>query len=282
MTAQEYSRWSDIVAQSLEAHIRRVSNPAFCLSPVCHSISCWLFLCYACHVPTYSLPYLSNHRTRKKGVLEPAPASRLRASCQRRQDICPFLSTSLASFHVMLTHHLPFLVGRTQVPPWMKLPAFYVLDAISKNVYEPYARTFAPFVAPLFLEAYAQVDTNTRSKMEEMLLTWRTGASNQKELFGVAAQISIERGIWGTQDQHQVRPTAVSSSSIIPIKFVQTPAGRGPAAQNPLSKNQVLSELDFTLGQKERALQANPYDSLAQGHINALQQVRRHCSTICG
>src|SRR6267154_2296344 len=62
------------------------------------------------------------------------------------------------------------------------LPAFYLLDAMSKNAYEPYVRHFAPFVTGLFLETYQQVDQATRSKMEEILLTWRT---------------AIERGIWG-------------------------------------------------------------------------------------
>lgn len=58
---------------------------------------------------------------------------------------------------------------------WMKLPAFYLLDAISKNVFEPYARQFAPFVGSLFRESYGQVDQNIRSKMEEMLLTVTRG-----------------------------------------------------------------------------------------------------------
>jgi Protein of unknown function, DUF618. len=79
----------------------------------------------------------------------------------------------------------------------MKLPAFYLLDAISKNVFEPYARHFSAFVIPLFLETYEQVDQNTRSKMEEMLLTWRTGSPTGKELFGVPPQVAIERGVWG-------------------------------------------------------------------------------------
>lgn len=79
----------------------------------------------------------------------------------------------------------------------MKLPAFYVLDAISKNVFDPYASKFSAFVIPLFLETYNQVDPSTRSKMEEMLVTWRTGAPSGKELFGVAAQVSLERQIWG-------------------------------------------------------------------------------------
>lgn len=79
----------------------------------------------------------------------------------------------------------------------MKLPAFYVLDAISKNIYEPYARQFSSFVVPLYLETYRQVDDNTRGKMEEMLLTWRTGSPTGTELFGAHQQHAIERGVWG-------------------------------------------------------------------------------------
>jgi hypothetical protein len=128
----------------------------------------------------------------------------------------------------------------------MKLPAFYLLDAISKNVYEPYARHFASFVIPLFLEAYGQVDEVTRNKMEEMLFTWRTGSPAGKELFGVAPQIAIERGVWGD-------------------------------GSSRVTKAQVLSELEYTLGQKERALQANPYDTLSQNHVNVLHQVSDKC-----
>ncbi|ESK94422.1 putative pre-mrna cleavage factor cfi subunit [Moniliophthora roreri MCA 2997] len=132
-----------------------------------------------------------------------------------------------------------------KVPPWMKLPSFYLLDMISKNIYEPYARVFAGFVIPLFIETYQQVDNSTRSKMVELVLTWRTGSPTGKELFGVPAQVSIERSIW-----------AYSSSGQI-------------------TKAQVLSELEFTLGQKERALQANPADLTAQNHVNVLQQLRK-------
>jgi pre-mRNA cleavage complex 2 protein Pcf11 len=79
----------------------------------------------------------------------------------------------------------------------MKLPGLYLLDMISKNIYEPYARLFAAFIVPLFLEAYEQVDNPTRTKMEELVITWRTGGPGHRELFGVPAQVSIERGIWG-------------------------------------------------------------------------------------
>ncbi len=152
----------------------------------------------------------------------------------------------------------------------MKLPAFYLLDMISKNIYDPYARHFAAFVVPLFLETYAEVDPPTRSKMEELVLTWRTGSPAGKELFGVSSQVSIERGIWGDG--------AASSSVRFYAKrkprktkaAIQSTSFRG---STQITKSQVLSELEFILGQKERARQANPYDPVNQQHIGVLQQV---------
>jgi pre-mRNA cleavage complex 2 protein Pcf11 len=161
----------------------------------------------------------------------------------------------------------------------MKLPAFYLLDAISKNVYEPYARHFATFVNPLFLETYDQVDQSIRSKMEEMLLTWRTGAPNGKELFGVVPQVSIERGIWGGEPTHNkdvscIHPTLIRDSYSSHLHGLGVRQSTGLASgSGHISKSQVLCELEFTLGQKERALQANPYDTVSQNHVNVLQQV---------
>ncbi|KAJ7228562.1 hypothetical protein GGX14DRAFT_413709 [Mycena pura] len=136
-----------------------------------------------------------------------------------------------------------------RVPQWMKLPAFYLLDAISKNVYEPYARHFSAFVVPLFLETYGQVDEQTRSKMEEMLLTWRTGSPTSTFLFGPGSQNAIERGVWGD--------------------------GASASNSNLISTAQVLTELEFTLSQKERAFQTNPYDTTSQNHIIVLHQLRK-------
>ena len=151
----------------------------------------------------------------------------------------------------------------------MKLPAFYLLDAISKNVYEPYARRFSSFVVPLYLETYSQVDEGTRGKMEEMLLTWRTGSPTGKELFGVPQQIAIERGVWGDGGtSNLVSPLFFpcrSSSSFSQSGFY---SGTGQ-----IMKSQVLSELQFTLGQKERAVLSNPYDTTSQNHITVLHQV---------
>jgi len=68
---------------------------------------------------------------------------------------------------------------------------------ICKNISEPYTRLFSGWVIQAFLDSYHDVDQTTRSRMEELVLTWRNGSATRKELFGVAAQVAIERGIWG-------------------------------------------------------------------------------------
>ncbi|SJL04200.1 uncharacterized protein ARMOST_20315 [Armillaria ostoyae] len=158
----------------------------------------------------------------------------------------------------------------------MKLPAFYLLDMISKNIYDPYARHFAAFVVPLFLETYAEVDPPTRSKMEELVLTSRTGSPSSKDLFGVSSQVSIQHGIWddGTTSSsvhfHAKRKPHKTKAAIQSTSF------RG---STQITKSPVLSELEFILGQKERARQANPYDIINQQHIGVLQQLRKLVET---
>lgn len=93
----------------------------------------------------------------------------------------------------------------------MKLPAFYLLDAISKNVYDPYARQFSSFVVPLYLESYPMVDESTKGKMEEMLLTWRNGSPSGKTLFGPQQQDALERGLWGPASSSSVSKSVYCS-----------------------------------------------------------------------
>ena len=147
----------------------------------------------------------------------------------------------------------------------MKLPAFYLVDAICKNVYNPYSRAFAPVVASLFLDTYGQVDEQTRGKMAEMLLTWRTGGPNGRELFGVGPQVAIERGIWGNGPG--VRCTSNSSRPMFSIPAQASRGGPG------VSKQQVLSELEFAISQKERALQVAGYDVNIKNTVSVLYQV---------
>lgn len=162
----------------------------------------------------------------------------------------------------------------------MKLPAFYLLDAISKNVYDPYARRFGAIVVRLFIDTYEQVDPNTRSKMIEMLTTWRNGAPSGKELFGVVNQLAIERHIWPDDAS---RTVAVSSSTAGRRCVNRRPWHRQSSSRgNPsaISTQQVLSELEYVLSQKERAAQANPYDKQAQNHVAVLHQVSFLCPSL--
>ena len=159
-----------------------------------------------------------------------------------------------------------------QAPPFMKLPAFYLLDALCKNVYEPYARLFTPVVVRLFLDTYEAADQSMKQKMEEMLLTWRTGAPDSSRLFGVVPQVAIERQIWGGESsQSGVRLPAVPAdvAELIARLMQQSMRGGQPTVSTP----QVLSELEFVLGQKQRAAQANPADTQSITHVNILLQV---------
>jgi pre-mRNA cleavage complex 2 protein Pcf11 len=156
----------------------------------------------------------------------------------------------------------------------MKLPAFYLLDAISKNVYDPYASKFSTFVVPLFMESYGMVDPPTRSKMEEMLVTWRNGSPNGRELFGVAAQVALERRLWGNDTATSVEvvslPLMSHSLSRADVSYQPTRRNQAPP---PITKSQVLAELEVTLAQKDRACQVNPYDTNAQNQVAVLHQV---------
>lgn len=88
--------------------------------------------------------------------------------------------------------------------------------------------------------------------MEEMLVTWRTGARGGLELFGPENQLAIEKSVWST----------ASSSS------ASSSRAAGP------TKAQVLTELEVILAQKTRAVELDPYDTLSAGHVDTLTQLR--------
>lgn len=79
-----------------------------------------------------------------------------------------------------------------------KLPAFYVLDSIVKNVGTPYTLFFGRGLYQTFMEAYALVDTNTRKKMEEMLKTWKEpvpGSMDTRPVFPADVTKPIENAL---------------------------------------------------------------------------------------
>jgi len=137
-----------------------------------------------------------------------------------------------------------------RVHPAIKLPSFYLLDSISKNIGAPYTVLFSSFITALFLDSYHVVDISTRNKMEEMLVTWRTAHSGA-ELFGSGPQQTIERAVWGDSASGRSGPT----------------------------QSQVLIELDVILAQKAKAVESNPADLESRTHIDVLHQLRHMVST---
>lgn len=85
-----------------------------------------------------------------------------------------------------------------QTSPSKKLPAFYVLDSIIKNVGTPYTLFFGRQLYSTFMEAYALVDNNVRSKMVEMLKTWKEpvpGSMDTRPVFPPEVTRPIENAL---------------------------------------------------------------------------------------
>ncbi|GAA5922991.1 hypothetical protein JCM3775_006213 [Rhodotorula graminis] len=92
-------------------------------------------------------------------------------------------------------------------PPQHVLPTFYLLDSISKNIGPPYLALFGRFLERAFLQAYHAADAATRTKLEELLGTWKTGGADGGELFrahdepreGGKVQRGIEGALFGAR-----------------------------------------------------------------------------------
>jgi len=104
----------------------------------------------------------------------------------------------------------------------MKLPAFYLFDAIAKNVYDGYAAVFSHIVVSLFIDTFFQVDASTRNKMEEMLLTWRTAGPDYTEIFGSDNQLQLQTAVWGEQVRVVLLFTVLPCLRCLSVRSVQT------------------------------------------------------------
>jgi pre-mRNA cleavage complex 2 protein Pcf11 len=90
------------------------------------------------------------------------------------------------------------LLTLIQTAPAKKLPAFYVLDSVVKNVGTPYTLFFGRNLYSTFMEAYALVDNMTRRKMEEMLKTWKEpvpGSIDIRPVFPIEVTRPIENAL---------------------------------------------------------------------------------------
>jgi pre-mRNA cleavage complex 2 protein Pcf11 len=92
-----------------------------------------------------------------------------------------------------------------------------LLDAIAKNVYNPYASVFAENVTRIFIDAYEAVDPVTKVKMEEMMWTWRNSSPTRRELFGVVVQRNVENFVSSKHSSSRAPPLVSALISLYMI-----------------------------------------------------------------
>ncbi|KAL8778752.1 MAG: hypothetical protein Q9213_007265 [Squamulea squamosa] len=84
------------------------------------------------------------------------------------------------------------------VPPDRKLPAFYVLDSIAKNVGGAYTRCLGQNLYHTFMNAYASVQAPIRKKLDEMVKTWKEpvpGSTDMRPVFPAEVTRPIETNL---------------------------------------------------------------------------------------
>lgn len=188
--------------------------------------------------------------------------------------------------------------NKTQCPPEFKLPAFYLLDSISKNIGPPYILLFARFIERLFLTAYHVVDPPTKIKFEELLGTWRTGAADGGELFKFPeegqhgrVQRGIETTLFGAHGRGgglgaQGRPVSESQSyqsgvrearfhlgGLIADERLSFQVQQTPAMATPGERSGVLFDIRRLLATRQEQAMSMQEDEVTHNQINALQKV---------
>jgi pre-mRNA cleavage complex 2 protein Pcf11 len=129
----------------------------------------------------------------------------------------------LRAFHMILSLTI------SQTAPVKKLPAFYVLDSVVKNVGTPYTLFFGRNLYSTFMEAYVLVDNNIRRKMEEMLKTWKEpvpGSIDTRPVFPVEVTRPIENALI------KARTSALQAHQEY-ARSQQQPMGRGRPGMVP-------------------------------------------------
>ncbi|KAL3418673.1 hypothetical protein PVAG01_10389 [Phlyctema vagabunda] len=116
-----------------------------------------------------------------------------------------------------------------QTSPQKKLPAFYVLDSVVKNVGTPYTLFFGRQLYATFMEAYALVDNSVRRKMDEMLKTWKEpvpGSIDTRPVFPPEVTRPIENALI------KARTSAIQAHQE-QLRSQQQLLSRGRASQGP-------------------------------------------------
>ncbi|GAA5939965.1 Pcf11p [Sporobolomyces koalae] len=164
------------------------------------------------------------------------------------------------------------------VSPQYILPAFYLLDSISKNIGAPYLALFARFLERTFLSAYHSVDSATKVKLEELLGTWKTGGSDGGELFrmhdepptGARVQKGIETALFGATGRGGIGAGGKGRDA---AESYNAGVQQLPHAATSGERSGVLYDVRRLLAQRQDQAAGNPEDQINQGQIIALKKL---------
>ena len=143
------------------------------------------------------------------------------------------------------------------LPPSKRLPTLYLIDSITKNNPQlQYRQLFSQFIHVDWLNTYNNVDGSIRSKLEELVITWRNGGPFGSSVFGKYSQTVCEQRLYGEGGW----------KANIPLSY-------GP------SRTLVITELQSALEKRKLFSQLNPLDQKAKSHIHALSTLERILTT---
>ncbi|KAI5477951.1 pre-mRNA cleavage complex 2 protein Pcf11 [Pseudohyphozyma bogoriensis] len=166
-------------------------------------------------------------------------------------------------------------------PPPNRLPAMYLLDSISKNIGPPYVVLFTRFIERVYLSAYHVVDASTKTKMEELLGTWRTGGADGGELFrspeemgsrtGGRVQRGIETALFGPGGRGG--GIGGGGRAMRDSESYQSGVQQLPSAANRDERSGVLFDVRRLLQLRQEQAQLHPDDAVNNSQIVALQKL---------
>ncbi|GAA5990252.1 hypothetical protein JCM11641_001799 [Rhodosporidiobolus odoratus] len=155
------------------------------------------------------------------------------------------------------------------------LPTFYLLDSISKNIGPPYLTLFSRFLERGFLSSYHSADPSTKTKLEELLGTWKTGGADGGELFRLPeegregrVQRGIETALWGSRGKGGLSGTTKETSGGYGNGVAQL-----PQAATTSERSGVLYDVRRLLGLRQEHSQKVPGDAVNEGQISALRKL---------
>ncbi|BGP25604.1 pre-mRNA cleavage complex 2 protein Pcf11 [Rhodotorula toruloides] len=161
-------------------------------------------------------------------------------------------------------------------PPHYVLPSFYLLDSISKNIGPPYLALFARFIERVFLSAYHSVDTSTKTKLEELLGTWKTGGADGGELFrmpGEEGEGRVQRGIEGAIFGARGRGDGLGGKTSRGAEMYNAGVQQLPHVATSTERSGVLYDVRRLLSLRQDAATSNPSDQINASQILALKKL---------